>query len=48
VTEWRLRDDGEASPSLFDAVALMTALMPLLRKLEARLAADVAFKGADA
>jgi hypothetical protein len=44
----RLRDDGEASRSLFDAVALMTGLMPLVRKLEARLAADVEFKGADA
>jgi hypothetical protein len=36
---------GEASRSLFDAVALMTGLMPLVRKLEARLAADVEFKG---
>jgi len=26
----------------------MTGLMPLVRKLEARLAADVEFKGADA
>jgi hypothetical protein len=31
----------------FDAVALMTGLMPLVRKLEARLAAEVEFKGAD-
>jgi hypothetical protein len=28
-------------------VALMTGLMPLVRKLEARPAADVEFKGAD-
>jgi len=31
-----------------DAVAVMTGLMPLVRALEARLAADVEFKGADA
>jgi hypothetical protein len=34
--------------SLFDAVAGMTGLTPLVRELEARLAADVELKGADA
>ena len=34
--------------SLFDAVAVMTGLMPLVSELEARLAADVEFKGVDA
>jgi hypothetical protein len=33
------RDDG--SRSLFEAVAVMTGLSPLVRELEARLAADV-------
>jgi hypothetical protein len=42
------RDDGKASRSLFDAVAGMTGLTPLVRELEARLAADVELKGADA
>jgi hypothetical protein len=37
---FEFRDDGEASRSLFDAVAEMTALMPMVRELEARLAAD--------
>ena len=40
---FEFRDDGEASRSLFDAVAVMTGLMPLVRELEARLAADVEF-----
>jgi hypothetical protein len=35
---------GDPSRSLFDAVAGMTGLMPLVRELEARLAADVEFK----
>jgi hypothetical protein len=34
-------DDGEASRSLFDAVAEMTGLTPMVRELEARLTADV-------
>ena len=34
-------DFPDASRSLFEAVAGMTGLMPLLRELEARLAADV-------
>jgi hypothetical protein len=38
---FEFRDDGEASRSLFDAVAGMTGLTPLVRELEARLAADV-------
>src|SRR6266496_4658463 len=33
---FEFRDDGEASRSLFDAVAVMTGLMPLVRELEAR------------
>jgi hypothetical protein len=45
---FEFRDDGEASRSLFDAVAVMTGLMPLVRELEARLAADVGCKGVDA
>jgi hypothetical protein len=45
---FEFRDDGEASRSLFDAVAVMTGLMSLVRELEARLAADVEFKGTDA
>src|SRR6266498_4914509 len=45
---FEFRDDGEASRSLFDAVAVMTGLTPLVRELEARLAADVEFKGTDA
>src|SRR5205807_3964969 len=45
---FEFRDDGEASRSLFDAVAEMTALMPMVRELEARLTADVELKGADA
>ena len=39
---FEFRDDGEASRSLFDAVAGMTGLTPLVRELEARLAGDVA------
>jgi hypothetical protein len=31
----------DASRSLFDAVAEMTSLMPMVRELEVRLAADV-------
>ena len=45
---FEFRDDGEASRSLFDAVAGITGLTPLVRELEARLAADVELKGADA
>ena len=45
---FEFRDDGEASRSLFEAVAMMTGLMPLVRELEARVAADVEFKDADA
>jgi nicotinamide-nucleotide amidase len=37
---FEFRDDGEASRSLFDAVAEMTGLMPMVPELEARLAAD--------
>ena len=37
---FEFRDDGEASRSLFDAVAEMTGLKPMVRELEARLAAD--------
>src|SRR6266404_4141183 len=45
---FEFRDNGEASRSLFEAVAMMTGLMPLVRELEARVAADVEFKDADA
>ena len=45
---FEFRDNGEAARSLFDAVAGMTGLTPLVRELEARLAADVELKGADA
>jgi hypothetical protein len=38
---FEFRDDGEASRSLFEAVAGMTGLLPLVHELEARLAADV-------
>jgi hypothetical protein len=41
-------DFQDASRSLFDAVAVMTGLMPLVSELEARLAADVEFKGVEA
>jgi hypothetical protein len=41
-------DFPDASRSLFDAVAEMTGLMPLVHELEARLAADVEFKDVDA
>jgi hypothetical protein len=44
---FEFRDDGEASRSLFDAVAEMTDLMPMLRELEARLEADVESKDVD-
>jgi hypothetical protein len=37
-------DFPDASRSLFDAVAEMIGLMPMVRELEARLAADVEFK----
>jgi hypothetical protein len=37
---FEFRDDGDASRSLFDAVAEMTGLVPMVRELEARLAAD--------
>jgi hypothetical protein len=37
---FEFRDDGEASRSLFDAVTEMTGLAPMVRELEARLAAD--------
>ena len=33
-------DDGGASRSLFDAVESLTGLIPLVREIEARLAAD--------
>jgi hypothetical protein len=39
---------GDPSRSLFDAVAGMTGLLPMVRELEARLAADVEFKDVDA
>jgi hypothetical protein len=39
--ELEFADDGGASRSLFGAVAVMTGLTPLVRELEARLAADV-------
>jgi len=38
-------DFPDASRSLFDAVAEMTGLMPMVRELEARLAADVVRQG---
>jgi len=41
-------DFPDAARSLFDAVAEMTGLMPLVRELEARLAADVESKDVDA
>ena len=41
-------DFPDASRSLFDAVAEMTGLTPLVRELEARLEADVEFKGGGA
>jgi hypothetical protein len=41
-------DFPDASCSLFDAVAEMIGLMPMVRELEARLAADVEFKGGGA
>jgi hypothetical protein len=44
---FEFRDDGEASRSLFEAVAGMTGLLPLLRELEARLEADVECKDVD-
>jgi hypothetical protein len=37
---FEFRDDGKASRSLFDAVAEMTGLVPMVCDLEARLAAD--------
>jgi hypothetical protein len=44
---FEFRDDGEASRSLFEAVAGMTGLLPLMRELEARLEADVESKDVD-
>src|SRR5262249_45592927 len=41
-------DFPDASRSLFDAVAEMIGLMPMVRELEARLAADVESKDVDA
>ena|SRR5438552_10479417 len=41
-------DFPDAARSLFDAVAEMTGLMPLVRELEARLEADVESKDVDA
>src|SRR5215467_8062746 len=41
-------DFPDASRSLYDAVAEMIGLMPMVRELEARLAADVGFKGGGA
>src|SRR6266478_1328018 len=41
-------DFPDASRSLFDAVAEMIGLMPMVRELEARLAADVEFKDVEA
>jgi hypothetical protein len=40
-------DFPDAARSLFDAVAEMTGLLPMVRELEARLAADVEFTGVD-
>ena len=45
---FEFRDNGEASRSLFDAVAEMTTLMPMVRELEARLAADARMASLDA
>ena len=45
---FEFRDDGEASRSLFDAVAEMTTLMPMVRELEARLTADARAASPDA
>src|SRR5256885_5563182 len=45
---FEFRDDGKASRSLFDAVAEMTTLMPMVRELEARLAADARSASLDA
>jgi hypothetical protein len=41
-------DDGGASRSLFDAVAALTGLTPMVRHIEARLAAADRAEGADA
>ena len=41
-------DFPDASRSLFDAVAEMIGLMPMVHELEARLAADVEFKDVEA
>jgi hypothetical protein len=41
-------DFPDALRSLFDAVAEMIGLMPMVRELEARLAADVKFKDVEA
>ena len=45
---FEFRDDGEASRSLFDAVADMTGLTPLVHELEAQLAADARAASLDA
>jgi hypothetical protein len=45
---FEFQDDGEASRSLFDAVAEMTTLMPMVCELEARLAADARAASLDA
>jgi hypothetical protein len=45
---FEFRDEGEASRSLFDAVAEMTDLMPMVRELEVRLAADARAASLDA
>jgi len=42
---FEFRHDGETSRSLFDAVAGMTGLTPLVRELEARLAARCGVQG---
>jgi hypothetical protein len=44
---FEFRDDGEASRSLFEAVAGTTGLLPMLRELEARLEADAERKDDD-
>jgi hypothetical protein len=43
-----IKCNPDASRSLFDAVAEMTGLTPLVRELEARLKADVESKDVDA
>ena len=43
---FQFRDNGEASRSLFDAVAEMTTLMPMVREFEARLSGSIARRNA--